>query len=369
MTSGEPAKRSSPERNLLAAGVVMDVTICSSIGVVAGVGMLGGVMLLRDGPISEEVVTEGVKARTRENRCVLVASNGFILAAGRGIVSERVARNEHELVTRIPAAAARVGKHPRTLKFASGGDDTLFGKKLVWVDGDTNRIYDPVNEGAATNVSVLEEVSAADVRVVEIPLNQLVDLAHAINGCSNQDGGMIRLAIPRKFEDTTLVRVIGSDGIGLVQFKIAEDEEAYVNTFNDISAEARRMFDQLPASRRVMESTDAGGGGGGDEDGDLGTTYVAPGQETSKADREPWQAEYECTPVMNLDLPETLKKLLVTRAMETIGHLQAVAQAHPNKHFTTINGVGAGKAEKIGEAMRKVWGDLAKRYSAATAGA
>lgn len=314
------------------------------------------------------------KDRDRLRECMLVGTNGRVLVAAHAMICEGDPGNNP--VIDVPREAAKCGKSDRELQFACSNEMTLFGKKAVWVDSAAHRIYDPPSGGPVTSVEPLGSIDPDSVIMIEFQVADLVKLAGAINSPSSDDSGLLRLAIPRNLEveDSALVRAIGSNGVGVVLGKATKDAAGHAMKFNDRAAVVRAMWNALPEHARSGAQDDDA-----EDEQDQGTLLPGEGSAPRADDRsskagasstehEPWYAEWLSTPVGKLQLPPSLAERLMLAGMETVGDLNQVAQAYPNKHFRTIKGVGPEKAEKIGEAMSRCWSALAAAHAAATSG-
>jgi len=331
-------------------GVMMEVTVPAGIGRVcsteAGRYTMDSVALLRVDPIADPRESDGSAIA---KNCVLLATDGYVMAAVKATMKEREATAVQHLVTRLPRECCKAGEY-RTITLASGGEETVFGERMAWVDPIAHRFWDPPAEGACLNPSPLSAIEAKDCWVVSIDADKLAELAAAVNGASMVDGdGRLRVLIPKDLSATaSMLRVVGADGIGVCLAKLEGDGEGYVDLFNEQAERVHQLFSELPEAVRKIKAAEEEAG-----------TFQA------SSDRpEPWWPEYLATSVDDLDLTFALREMLLKHALKCVGDIQKVLDAAPNEGLCSLKGVGPGKAEKVGEATLKRWNELAKASKA-----
>jgi len=363
--AAEPGDTKTPEEvtdNHLLGGVLMQCTLHSSIGQCAAKEpsryAIDSVLVLRDSPINAGATREPVS-----KKCAYVATDGRMLACSFGTMLEREASSYKELWTRLPAEYCNIGKKSRVISLASSPDQGLFGLERAWcMDGCHCA---PVAEGFFPNiVDVLPEIDPENSVILAINVEMLANLAKALNAVTDEDGGkIVRLMLPRDLKSTTklvtAIPAVGSAGIGIIMPCEIEDSDGYIEKYNADRAEVLRMHRGLPeeARRAPREDPDESLASAGSANAAGGAGAI------SAAGGDPWLPAWLATSVEALGLSFALTERLLGAGVRTIADIQELNKKP--KGLCTIKGMGAAKADTVGEATNKRWKELRLAHESA----
>lgn len=121
---------------------------------------------------------------------VLAASNGKVIAVVAQEIADDANTPPHKLPQSVPAALATgSGKYPNTIVIGAGVNHSLFGPDMVAVSNALGR-FAPVRDAIPFPAAACEVLPVVDDQWVclEVNVQQLLDLVHAINTSEAESG-------------------------------------------------------------------------------------------------------------------------------------------------------------------------------------
>jgi len=304
---------------------------------------------------------------------VLAASNGKVIAVVAQEIADDANTPPHKLPQSVPAALATgSGKYPNTIVIGAGVNHSLFGPDMVAVSNALGR-FAPVRDAIPFPAAACEVLPVVDDQWVclEVNVQQLLDLVHAIN-TSEAESGPHTVFVG--VHHTKNVMVVQGD-IGGGALMVEQRREQDFGTYHKVRSMMRRA--QGKPGDGEAETRDGAGKVG--RNSVTITTAGVDGQQRSVtltpktfenaariADR------LKATPLRELS-EEEVKKLLLRKVpgvnpvtaerLEQAGIVTIsnyATQAAERRGVREIRGIGPKKAEALEEAVNALWARWAR---------